>query len=243
MQGYLTDLAYIHDAGHGGYSLNAAAGLLRILRSRGVTSGLIVDLGCGSGHWARELNRAGYRVLGIDQSPSMIRLARKKAPAAKFHVASFHAVPLPPCDGVTSIGECLNYRFDKRNGRRAMARLFRRVYAALRPGGVFIFDLAGPGRMTTKVPQAHWKEGSDWAVLVSSQADSRDRFLTRRIIAFRKAGRLYRRSEEIHHLELYRPADLVQALVQCGFQCRALSAYGRFRLPPGMAAIVAIKPF
>jgi len=54
--------------------------------------GLVVDLGCGIGHWALELNRAGYRVLGVDQSPAMIRLARRKAPASKFKAASFLAV-------------------------------------------------------------------------------------------------------------------------------------------------------
>jgi len=35
---------------------------------------LIVDLGCGSGRLALELNRAGYECLGIDQSAAMSSL-------------------------------------------------------------------------------------------------------------------------------------------------------------------------
>ena len=240
MQGYQADLTYIHDVGFGDYGRKAAPGLLRILRACGVKEGWVVDLGCGSGHWARELNRAGYKVLGVDQSPAMIRLARRKAPASKFKVASFLAVKLPPCDAITSIGECLNYRFDERNSRAALVRLFARAYRALRPGGVFIFDVAGPARFSPKMPQESWREGRDWAVMVSSSVDRQ--FLRRQIIAFRKVGKLYRRSEEAHHLQLYRPSLLVAALAQCGFDARTVREYGGIPLPPGITGILAVKP-
>jgi len=110
--GYRKDLAYIHDAGFRDYALNAAPGLLQMLRKNGVTDGLVVDLGCGSGRWAAELNRAGYRVLGVDQSAAMIGLARKIAPNSRFKIASLLRASLPFCDAITSIGECLNYCFD-----------------------------------------------------------------------------------------------------------------------------------
>ncbi len=242
MRDYRADLAYIHDVGYSDYALNASPGLLRILNRCGVKEGLVVDLGCGSGHWARELNRAGYRVLGIDQSPSMIRLARQKAPASKFRVASFLNVELPPCEGITSIGECLNYRHGKRDSRAALVGLFERAYRSLRSGGVFIFDVAGPSRFRKRRPQKNWREGRDWAVLVSSAVALEKETLCRRIIAFRKVGKLYRRSEEIHDLQLYRPSDLVGALAQCGFDARTLRAYGGFRLPTGITGILAIKP-
>lgn len=241
-RGYRADLAYIHDVGFRDYAMKAAPGLLRILRAYGVKRGLVVDLGCGSGHWARELNRAGYRVLGIDQSPAMIRLARQKAPASKFKVASFLSVKIPPCDGITAIGECLNYRFDKTNGRDPLLRFFARAYRALRPGGVLIFDVAGPTRFIKTMPKGNWREGRDWAVLVSSGVDKKKKILRRQIIAFRKVGRLYRRTEEAHHLQLYRASDLLEALTQCGFKARTLRGYGGFRLPGGITAILAVKP-
>jgi SAM-dependent methyltransferase len=68
VQGYREDLAYIHDAGFKDYALNAAPRLLRILRKNGVIDGLVVDLGCGSGRWAAELNRTGYQVLVVEVS-------------------------------------------------------------------------------------------------------------------------------------------------------------------------------
>ena len=54
---YDTDLAYVHDQGFGGFARASAPGLLTLLHDAGIRDGRIVDLGCGSGVWARELVR------------------------------------------------------------------------------------------------------------------------------------------------------------------------------------------
>ncbi len=69
---YREDLAYVHDVGHAGFALRSAPGILGILRDNGILGGLVVDLGCGSGLWARELLRAGCGVLGIDIALSFV---------------------------------------------------------------------------------------------------------------------------------------------------------------------------
>jgi SAM-dependent methyltransferase len=140
MAGYSEDLAYVHDAGYGDFARGAAPALLTRLRGRGITSGLVVDLGCGSGIWAARLLQAGYDVLGIDISPAMIRLAKKKAPAAKFQVGSLLSADLPRCLAVTALGEVINYTFDPAGSRRSLRPFFRRVYDALHPGGMFVCD-------------------------------------------------------------------------------------------------------
>jgi SAM-dependent methyltransferase len=200
---------------------------------------LVVEFGCGSGRWAGELNRAGYEVLGIDQSSATIGLARRIAPASRFKVASLFDADLPSCVAVTSIGECLNYCLAGRSSRRTLTRLFQRAYHALDPGGVLIFDVAGPNRASTDVIRG--SEGRDWAVISRTTLERRD-LLRRRITAFRKAGKLYRRSEEIHDLRLYAVEDLAEELTACGFRVRVLRGYGQFRLPAGIEGILAIKP-
>jgi SAM-dependent methyltransferase len=120
MPGYEADLAFIHDRGFGAFAQESAPELLRILRRHQVRSGLVVDLGCGSGIWAAELIAAGYDALGVDLSPAMIRLARKRAPQSRFVIASIYDVPLPSCRAVTATSECLNYTFDRRSGERQL---------------------------------------------------------------------------------------------------------------------------
>src|SRR4051794_25093950 len=72
---YREDLAYIHDAGFGGIATSAAPVLRDALRRRGIVSGLVIDLGCGSGILSEAMSAAGHDVLGIDISGAMLALA------------------------------------------------------------------------------------------------------------------------------------------------------------------------
>lgn len=235
------DLAYIHDAGFRGYALGAAPELLRILRAHGVDRGLVIDLGSGSGRWARELIRAGYQVLGVDQSAAMIELARKIAPRARFVRASLFEAELPPCDAITSMGECLNYTFaGAASSPAALRRLFRRAFRALRPGGVFVFDFATPARPPRQGPRVVWQEGRDWAI--ASITTGEQGTLRRQLNWFRKEGHLYRRGAETHELRLYEPREVAADLAGCGFEAHRLPRRGQFPEVEGMAWMLAVKP-
>src|SRR5712692_8906258 len=102
---YSQDVAYIHHVGYRGHPLSAAPWLLRTLRRAGLRGGTLVDLGCGSGLWAREAAREGFKVIGIDISPAMVRLAKSIAPGASFHCMPLDQFQFPRCDVVTALGE------------------------------------------------------------------------------------------------------------------------------------------
>jgi SAM-dependent methyltransferase len=234
--GYGTDLAYVHDVGFGGFARDGGRWILAQLRRRGIRGGRVVDLGCGSGIWAAMLCRAGYDVLGVDVSPAMLALARRRAPRATFRRGSLLDVRLPPCDAVTSLGECLSFA---RAGTRALPALFRRVHRALRPGGLFVFDVATRGRGAG--PPVRWHAGDGWVVIARVVEDAPRCVLTREITTFRRVGRAWRRSDETHRLRLYRRRDVLRALATSGFRARALGGYGRRHLPRGWRAFVAEK--
>lgn len=236
---YGDDLAFIHDAGFGGFASAAAPGILAILRQHGIRTGRVVDLGCGSGIWARALLEAGYDVHGVDSSAAMIALARRRAPGGTFRTGSLWSAPVPACDAVTAIGESLNYRAREGNGRAIRDRLFRRIRGALRPGGLFVFDLVEKGGMTGSTPRAGGRMGRDWAVLVRS-TEKGDR-LRRDITSFRKSGQNYRRRDEIHELQLYDRVALAAQLRRAGFTVRAPRGYGEMTLPPHHVVLVARK--
>ena len=66
---------------------------------------------------------------------------------------------LPRCSAVVATGEILNYQFEgARSSRAALRRLFKRVHAALAPGGAFIFDIATHERAPKDGPRVYWKE-------------------------------------------------------------------------------------
>lgn len=275
MKAYSDDLAWIHDAGFGHFAERAAPALLALFRRRGIESGLVVDLGCGSGIWAQKLVEAGYDVFGVDVSEAMIRIARRRArrgtpdpvetstaglpervadqrpsvrgrrtgaqrlPEAHFRVGSFLEVPLPACVAVTALGEVFNYLFDGRNTLRRLQRLFRDVHRALYPGGVFVFDVAEPGRGAGP-PQKHF-QGDGWAALVDVEEDPKRSLLTRRITTFRKVGALYRHEHEVHRLRLYKASSLAKALRETGFRVRTVRGYGELRFPRAYTGLIARK--
>lgn len=236
---YREDLAYVHDVGHAGFALRSAPGILGILRDNGIPGGLVVDLGCGSGLWARELLRAGCGVLGIDISEAMVEIAREKAPGAGFRVGSLFEAPIPPCDAVTAVGEVLNYLFDPENEERGLEGVFGRVYEALRPGGVFVFDVLGPGQVPLGVASRGWSIGEDWAVLNEKEEDPGRGTMERRIVSFRKFGEHYRREDEVHRVRLYEPEEVAGGLERAGFGVQTMGSFGGHPLGVIHAAFVA----
>jgi len=99
----------------------------------------LLDVCCGSGQWARELTRLGYRVTGLDASPAMIRLARQTAPSARFLVAdarNFHFVN--SFSGVISAFNSLAHA----GSAEQLLLIFRNIRRALARGAAFVFDLS-----------------------------------------------------------------------------------------------------
>jgi len=237
--GYGRDLAWIHDDGFGDFARTSAPGLLRLIGETEPSSGLIVDLGCGSGVWAAAAGRAGYDVLGVDRSAAMIAIARARAPHARFRVVSLFDARLPPCCAVTAIGEVFSYLFDERHSMARIEAVWRRIYRALEPGGCFIFDVAAPGRGRGEA--RIYREARDWAILRELEEDRRARVLTRRITTFRKMGGAYRRAREVHRLRLFTRAELLAGLRHTGFRVRVLSAYGARTFEPGHIGFLARK--
>ena len=235
---YGEDLAYIHDVGFGDFARQSAAGTLKMLHESGITSGLVVDLGCGSGIWARALIDAGHRVRGVDISPSMIALSRRRVPEAEFETASFLDAELPPCQAVTSLGECLSYMFNGRNDDAALMGLFRRVFDALRPGGVFIFDVSEAGRGSRR----GYREGDGWAVAYETREDPGRMLLTRMITTYRRDAEGLRSDHEVHVVRLFDREWIMEDLHCAGFDATILTAYGDFSLPEGVVGFLARRP-
>lgn len=58
------------------------------------SGGSIIDIGCGSGRDVKKFSDRGFRVTGIDFSPSMIEIAKSNAPKATFQTLDIHSLNL-----------------------------------------------------------------------------------------------------------------------------------------------------
>jgi SAM-dependent methyltransferase len=103
-----------------------------------------LDLGCGTGLFACHLaRRHGARVLGIDNAPAMLEVARRRCHDCRvgFQVQDLRTLALPwRFDLITA-------NFDTLNHLRSAAELrdaLQRVAGLLRPGGYLLFDLLTP---------------------------------------------------------------------------------------------------
>ena len=115
-----------------------------LLRERGYQDASIVDLGCGTGIHDWLLAERGYRVTGIDQSAGMIDVARGRAGlhSAALVPPQFRQGTLEnftvdePVDVIVSLFDVVSYLRDY----QALAMFANNVKAALKPGGMLLFD-------------------------------------------------------------------------------------------------------
>ncbi|MBT1677324.1 class I SAM-dependent methyltransferase [Curtobacterium aurantiacum] len=97
-----------------------------------VRDGLLLDAGCGPGHWTAHLARQGNRVIGIDAAPEFVEHARRTHDASvDFRVGSLDALPLADgsVDGVLAWYSVIHHEPSRIGGP---LEEFRRV---LTPGG------------------------------------------------------------------------------------------------------------
>ena len=243
MPAYGPDLAAIHDAGYTDPARLGARRLVAELERSGIEEGVVVDLGCGSGVSTEVLADAGYHVLGIDPSPAMLELAAERVPSALFKRAAAAEAELPRCVAVAALGEPLNYvtSEDPADAHADLAAIFARIHLALKPGGLFAFDLAGPDRGAPREAQRNWTEGEGWTVLVENAQTGT--LLRRRIVSFRKGvggdEDEWRRVEETHLQRLHPAGEVLEHLRATGFSARSVVGWGDERQYPGHTAFIA----
>jgi len=124
--------------------------------AEGVRVDRVLEIACGTGNMLVELARAGYQTFGLDLSFDMLQQAARRL--SKLHAASDceqlaacnlplatrlwrgdmqHLAVATPLDAVICLYDSFNYCVEPERARR----LLQRVSEAVRPGGLFIFDV------------------------------------------------------------------------------------------------------
>ena len=203
-----------------------------ILQQEGLHPRTAVDLACGTGSVAVLLARQGLRVTGVDLSEDMLTVAWEKAQdlpnPPQFVCQPLQKLHLPR--GV-DLAVCALDSLDYITEPRECAEAIRRVYKALNPGGIFIFDVNTPEKLRAMDGQVFLDEDDDVYCVWRGEFDEETNICSYGMDLFQRRGSLWQRSFEEHREYAYSRQQLEQFLRDAGFT--HIAVYGdRVFAPP-----------
>lgn len=189
----------------------------------------VLELACGTGSMALLLAQRGCRVLASDISEDMLTVAAQKCAELEntpfFFRQPMQKLRLPEqVDAVLCLLDSLNYLDEPEDCRQTFARVFR----ALKPGGVFLFDINTPEKLKGLDGQVFLDENDESYCVWRAEFDKEENRCYYGIDLFRKKGELWERSFEQHCEYAYAPDRLSQWLSECGFT--EITQYGDLRM-------------
>ena len=206
-----------------------------ILRREGVKPRTAVDLACGTGSVALLLARQGLRVTAVDMSEEMLTAAAQKAAGEEnppiFACQMLQELSLPRgVDLAVCALDSLDYILDPED----CAEAIRRVYKALNPGGIFIFDVNTPEKLRAMDGQVFLDEDDDVYCVWRGEFDRETNICSYGMDLFQRYGEVWHRSFEEHREYAYSQEQLTDFLRQSGFTRIAVYADRSFEAPrPG----------
>lgn len=137
---YAEDVSEIYDlfyTGRGKSFADEATAIERWVRARDPHASSVLDVACGTGEHLRCFAGRFPDVAGVELSPAMCAVARRKLPGVPVHIADMRGFDLGRgFDVVCCLTSTLGYMADVDELRRSVAAMA----AHLRPGGVLIVD-------------------------------------------------------------------------------------------------------
>ena len=204
----------------------------QILDSEGLKPRTAVDLACGTGSVARLLAQKGLQVTGVDMSEEMLTVACQKAQSLEnppmFVCQKLQQLRLPRgLDLAVCALDSLDYILDPAD----CAEAIRRVYKALNPGGIFIFDVNTPEKLRAMDGQVFLDEDDDVYCVWRGEFDEKTNICSYGMDLFQRSGDVWYRSFEEHKEYAYSIPLLVGFLKAAGFT--GICVYGdrKFKSP------------
>ena len=189
-----------------------------ILQQEGVTPRTVADLACGTGSTTRILAQMGYRVTAVDLSEDMLTEAMDKCADLENCPAFIHQalqeLYLPRgVDLAVCFLDSLDYILDPND----CAEAIRRIYKALNPGGVFIFDVNTPEKLRAMDGQVFLDEDDDVYCVWRGEFDEQRNICSYGMDLFQRQGSVWHRSFEEHREYAYSIEQLTGYLKAAGF--------------------------
>jgi len=122
----------------------------------------LLDIGCGPGLYTRLFARRGLQVTGLDFSESSIAYARRHDPDSEYLLQDYLSMDFDNMFDMVTMIYC-DYGALIPGERR---ELLGRIHKALKPGGLFLFDVFTPQRGEGEEDNTSWDvypDGDFWS--------------------------------------------------------------------------------
>lgn len=203
------------------------------LHGQGITDGLVLDLGCGTGTMTEILAEAGYDMIGVDNSEEMLAEAMEK------RIESGHDILYLLQDmqefelygtvrAVVSVCDSLNYITEEEE----LEHVFALVNNYLDPQGIFLFDMNTIYKYQTMIGDTTIAENRDEGSFIwENSYDEETGINTYELALFipREDG-LYEKTEEIHYQRAYSLEKIKELLKKAGLEL--LAVYDAYTMEP-----------
>ena len=204
----------------------------QILDREGIAPRSAIDLACGTGSVALLLAEKYERVLGVDISEEMLTVALQRAVERdrmpKFICQPLQMLHLPRAvDMAVCALDGLDYILDPADCKEAI----RRVYKALNPGGIFIFDVNTPEKLRAMDGQVFLDEDDDVYCVWRGEFHEKTNICSYGMDLFQRDGDVWHRSFEEHQEYAYSVEQLTEYLNAAGFTRIRVYADGKLEAP------------
>lgn len=206
--------------------------LIARLSEYGIRDGLVLELGCGTGTLTELLARAGYDMIGVDNSEEMLAEAMEKRMESGLDILyllqDMREFELyGTVRAVVSICDSMNYIMEPEE----LTQVFRLANNYLDPGGVFIFDLNTEYKYKELMGENTFAEDrTESSFIWQNYYDEKERINEYDLTLFIREGELYRKFEETHFQRCYSLDEVKAAAEAAGMEF--VTAYDAFTKDP-----------
>ena len=220
------------------------------LTAYGITDGLVLDLGCGTGTMTELLAEAGYDMIGVDNSEEMLAEAMEKRVESghdilyllqdmqKFELYGTVRAVVSVCDSLNYITEEeeLEHVFSLVNNYLDPEGLFvfdfNTEYKYRDPQGIFLFDMNTIYKYKNMIGDTTIAENRDEGSFIwENSYDEETGINTYELALFlpREDG-LYEKDEEVHYQRAYSLEKIEELIKNAGMEL--LAVYDAYTMEP-----------
>ncbi len=189
----------------------------------------VAECACGTGEITLRLQAAGFSVTGFDISREMLEVASEKARLRGMRIPFVcmdmrHFALHKRVDAVVCACDGVNYL----NSRAAVEDFFSAAHAALKIGGLLLFDVSSRYKLSTVLGCNTFAEDeADAAYIWKNYYDAESKLLEMRLSFFAREGESYTRFCETHIQRAHSLREIAGALAKAGFAFEAYAAFTR----------------